>query len=38
MVAEEAFGRLTAYVWSKLRGEAMKALGRGSEDAAEPAP
>jgi NitT/TauT family transport system ATP-binding protein len=38
MVEEEAFGRLTAYVWSKLRGEAMKALGRGSEDAAERAP
>jgi NitT/TauT family transport system ATP-binding protein len=28
MVEEEAFGRLTAHVWSKLRAEAMKALGR----------
>lgn len=32
MVEEEAFGRLTAHVWSKLRIEAMKALGRGDDD------
>ena len=35
MVEQEAFGRLTAHVWSKLRAEAMKALGRGG-DAAGP--
>ena len=28
IVEEEAFGRLTAHVWSKLRAESMKALGR----------
>jgi len=28
IVEEEAFGRLAAHVWSKLRGESMKALGR----------
>ncbi len=31
IVAEEAFGRLTAHIWSKLRVEAMKALGRVGE-------
>jgi NitT/TauT family transport system ATP-binding protein len=35
VVEEEAFGRLTAHVWSKLRTEAIKALGRGGDDAAE---
>jgi len=33
MVEQEAFGRLTAHVWSRLRGEAMKALGRDGEAA-----
>jgi NitT/TauT family transport system ATP-binding protein len=33
IVEEEAFGRLTAHIWSKLRAEAMKALGRGDEAA-----
>ncbi len=33
IVEEEAFGRLTAHVWSKLRAEAMTALGRGGETA-----
>jgi len=28
IVEDEAFGRLTAHVWSKLRAEAMRALGR----------
>src|SRR5262249_27233659 len=28
IVEEAAFGRLTAHVWSKLRAEAMRALGR----------
>ncbi|HEV2546797.1 MAG TPA: ABC transporter ATP-binding protein [Stellaceae bacterium] len=28
IVEDEAFGRLTAHVWSKLRAESMKALGR----------
>ncbi|MFI4987178.1 MAG: ABC transporter ATP-binding protein [Alphaproteobacteria bacterium] len=28
IVEEEAFGRLTAHVWSKLRAESLKALGR----------
>jgi NitT/TauT family transport system ATP-binding protein len=31
IVADEAFGRLTAHVWSKLRAESMKALGREGE-------
>jgi len=30
-VADAAFGRLTAHVWSRLRAEAMKALGRDSD-------
>src|SRR5436853_5596409 len=29
IVAEETFGKLTAHVWSKLRGESLRALGRG---------
>ena len=33
IVEDEAFGRLTAHVWSKLRAEAMRALGR--EEAGE---
>ncbi len=28
IVAEEAFGKLTAHVWSRLRGESLRALGR----------
>jgi len=28
IVAEETFGKLTAHVWSKLRGESLRALGR----------
>ncbi len=36
IVEEESFGRLTAHVWSKLRGESLKALGRG-DDGAGPA-
>ncbi len=31
IVEQETFGRLTAHVWSKLRVEAMKALGRGGD-------
>jgi NitT/TauT family transport system ATP-binding protein len=31
IVADEAFGRLTAHVWSTLRAESMKALGREGE-------
>jgi NitT/TauT family transport system ATP-binding protein len=31
IVEDEAFGRLTAHVWSKLRAESMKALGRDGE-------
>src|SRR5216683_2515451 len=34
IVAEEAFGKLTAHVWSRLRGESLRALGRAE---AEPA-
>src|SRR5207253_9545254 len=34
IVAEETFGKLTAHVWSKLRGESLRALGRAE---AEPA-
>ena len=34
MVEEESFGRLTAHVWSKLRVEAMKALGRERDERA----
>jgi len=33
MVADEAFGRLTARVWSKLRAESLKALGRAGGEA-----
>ncbi len=36
IVEDEAFGRLTAHVWSKLRTEAMKALGRGEAGASRP--
>jgi len=36
IVEDEAFGRLTAHVWSKLRIESMKALGR--DDAGNPRP
>jgi NitT/TauT family transport system ATP-binding protein len=28
IVADEAFGKLTGHVWSKLRAESMRALGR----------
>ena len=28
IAAEETFGKLTAHVWSKLRGESLRALGR----------
>jgi NitT/TauT family transport system ATP-binding protein len=28
IVEDAAFGRLTAHIWSKLRGESLKALGR----------
>jgi NitT/TauT family transport system ATP-binding protein len=38
IVAEEAFGKLAAHVWSKLRGESLRALGRGEGAAAGPAP
>jgi NitT/TauT family transport system ATP-binding protein len=33
IVSEEAFGKLTGHVWSKLRGEAMRALGRDADAA-----
>jgi NitT/TauT family transport system ATP-binding protein len=36
IVEEEAFGRLTAHVWSKLRAEAMRALGREEAGASRP--
>jgi NitT/TauT family transport system ATP-binding protein len=39
IVGEEAFGRLAAQVWSRLRGESLKSLGRagiGSGEAAAP--
>jgi NitT/TauT family transport system ATP-binding protein len=28
LVANEAFGRVTSRIWSRLRGESMRALGR----------
>jgi NitT/TauT family transport system ATP-binding protein len=34
IVAEEAFGKLTAHVWSRLRGESLRALGRAEHVAA----
>ena len=36
IVEDEAFGRLTAHVWSKLRAESMKALGRDETGALRP--
>ena len=35
IVAEETFGKLTAHVWSRLRGESLRALGRIEAEAAE---
>src|SRR5216683_3228475 len=34
IVAEETFGKLTAHVWSKLRGESLRALGRAESEPA----
>jgi len=36
VVAEEAFGRLTARVWSKLREESLRALGRDAPESTGP--
>jgi NitT/TauT family transport system ATP-binding protein len=34
IVAEETFGKLTGHVWSRLRGESLRALGRAEQEAA----